>query len=274
MRNDKIRYLVHILLITTIIIWLFPFVWILSTAFKTSAQMWQGGIDLIPDPVILENFVTAWNSANFSSYFLNTIIDAAGTVFIAIFLGSTSGYVIGRFPFPGKRLIVTAMIATLVVPQATTIIPIFNLMKSIGLLNTRIGMILASSGGLVVNVLLFSGFFQGLPSELEDAGKIDGCNFLQQFVYIMFPLSKPIIATVTILTFINAWKAFLIPLVFTFDRAELRTLGVGMYAFVGEHATNWTGMAAAASISIIPMMIVFLVFQSYFIEGLAGAVKG
>jgi len=274
MRTFKGKYLIHFFLILLVLIWLYPFVWTLSTSLKTSAQMWEGGTNLIPQPFEFENYLRAWKTANFSSYFLNTVIYAAGTVLLAIFLASTSGYVIGRFPFPGRNLVLVAMLATLVVPQATTIIPIFNLVKGLGLLNTRYGMILASSGGLVVNVLLFSGFFQGLPKDLEDAGKIDGCNFLQQFFYIMFPLAKPIIATVTILTFINSWKAFLIPLVFTFSRPELRTLGVGMYAFVGERSTDWTAMAAAASLSIIPMMIVFLLFQRYFIQGLAGAIKG
>jgi raffinose/stachyose/melibiose transport system permease protein len=224
---------------------------------------------------MFENYVRAWNTANFSGYFLNTIIYAGGLVVFGIIFASMSGYVIGRYPFPGRKIVLAMMISTLVVPTATTIIPVFNMVKILGLLNTRIGMILASLGGsLVFNILLFSGFFQGIPDDLEDAAKIDGCNFVQQFIYIMFPLSKPIIATVTILNFINGWKAFLIPLVFTFSRPGLRTLGVGMYAFVGEYSSDWTGMAAGASISIVPMMIVFFIFQRYFIEGLAGAIKG
>ena len=274
MRTFKGKYIIHCFLIILVIIWLYVFVWTLSTSLKTSAQMWEGGMNLIPKPFEFQSYLRAWKSANFSSYFLNTFIYAAGTVLLTIFLASTSGYVIGRFPFPGRKVVVIVMIATLVVPQIATIIPIFNLAKGLGLLNKRYGMILASIGGLAVNVLLFSGFFQGLPKDLEDAAKIDGCNFLQQFFYIMFPLAKPIIAAVTILTFINSWKAFLIPLVFTFGRPELRTLGVGMYAFIGEHSTGWTAMAAAASLSIIPMMIVFLLFQKYFVQGLAGAIKG
>ncbi|MFW6361155.1 MAG: carbohydrate ABC transporter permease, partial [Spirochaetota bacterium] len=131
-----------------------------------------------------------------------------------------------------------------------------------------------TSKTLVIAILLFIGFYVGVPREMEDSGAMDGCNFWQQFRHIMLPLAKPIIGTVTILNTIGAWKEFMIPLVFTFSRPNLRTLGVGMYAFVGEFSSDWAAMAAAASISILPMMLVFLLFQRYFIEGLAGAVKG
>lgn len=275
MRKLSSKIIVYTFLTALCIIWLYPFVWMVSTSFKTMNQMWSGGMSLVPDPLIFENYIRAWNKANFSSYFVNTIIFAGGLVILSNLLGATSGYVIGRFNFPGRKFIVGLMIATLVVPKGTRIIPVFNLVKMLGLLNTRIGMILAAlGGGLVLRILLFSGFFRGLPKDLEDAAKIDGCNFVQQFWYVMFPLSKPIIATVTILSFVGAWKAFLIPLVFTFSRPELRTLGVGMYAFVGQYSNDWTGMAAGATISIIPVMIVFLFFQRYFIEGMAGAIKG
>ncbi len=275
MKLFKSNYLPHLFLIVVLLMWVYPFLWMVSASLKTMSQMWEGGLSLIPRPLVLENYIRAWNTANFSQYFLNTVIFAVGTVLLSLLLSSTAGYVIGRFPFPGRKYIVAAMIVTLVVPRATTIIPTFSLVKMLGLLNTRIGMILVMAGpGLVLNILLFSGFFQGLPDELEDAGKIDGCNFLQQFFYIMFPLSKPIVATVVILRFIGAWKEFLIPLVFTYSRPALRTLGVGMYAFVGEYSTDWTGMAAGATMSIIPMMVIFFIFQRYFIKGLAGAIKG
>jgi raffinose/stachyose/melibiose transport system permease protein len=183
--------------------------------------------------------------------------------------------VLGRFSFPGKRIIIVLFIMTTVVPRATTIIPLFQLADMLGLLGSRIGYTLAyTSKTLVIAILLFIGFYVGVPREMEDSGAMDGCNFWQQFRYIMFPLAKPIIGTVTILNTVGAWKAFMIPLVFTFSRPGLRTLGVGMYAFVGEFSSDWAAMAAAASISIVPMMLVFLLFQRYFIAGLAGAVKG
>ncbi|HKK66101.1 MAG TPA: carbohydrate ABC transporter permease [Clostridia bacterium] len=269
------RASLHGVLILLCIIWIYPIVWMVSASFKTNAQMWNNSAGLIPDPLQLDNYVRAWTTSNFSIYFLNTVIFAVSVVALIVFLGSTSGYVLGRFKFPGKRLIMVLFIGTTVVPRATTIIPLFQLADMLGLLNNRIGYTLAyTSKTLIIAILLFIGFYIGVPREMEDSGAIDGCNFWQQFRHIMLPLAKPIIGTVTILNTIGAWKAFMIPLVFTFSRPNLRTLGVGMYAFVGEFSSDWAAMAAAASISIVPMMVVFLLFQRYFIEGLAGAVKG
>lgn len=257
------------------IIWLYPFVWILAASLKTNAELFNNSAGLISVPIHLDNYVRAWTTASFSTYLMNTVVFAAAEVVLMVFLGSTSGYVLGRFRFPGKRLFLAALIATTVVPGATTIIPLFHLSGMLGLLNSRVGYILASTGGgMVVTILLFTGFFVGVPKELEYSGAMDGCNFWQTFRYIMFPTARPAIGTVTILNTIGAWKAFLIPLVFTFSRPDLRTLGVGMYAFVGEHTTDWTAMAAGAAISIVPMTLVFILFQRYFVEGLAGAVKG
>lgn len=267
--------LLHVVLLTLCVIWLYPVVWMVAASLKTNAQMWDSSASLIPNPLQWDNYVRAWVTANFSLYFFNTVIFAACVVGLLIFMGATSGYVLGRFSFPLKRTIMILLIGTTVVPRATTIIPLFQLADILGLLNSRFGYILAyTSKTLVIAVLLFIGFFIGVPREMEDSGSIDGCNFWQQFRHIMFPLAKPIIGTVTILNTIGAWKAFMIPLVFTFSRPNLRTLGVGMYAFVGEFSSDWPAMAAAASISILPMILVFLLFQRYFIEGLAGAVKG
>ena len=266
---------VHVILAVLVVVWLYPVVWMVATSLKTSAQMWQASASLIPRPVEFQNYWRAWTTANFSIYFFNTVWFAATVVGLLILLGSTSGYVLGRFSFPGKRVLLAAFIATTVVPSATTIIPLFQLADLLGLLSTRTGYILAfTSKSLVIAILLFIGFYVGVPKELEHSGAIDGCNFWQLFRHIMLPLAKPIIGTVTILNTMGAWKEFMIPLVFTFSRPELRTLGVGMYAFVGEHTTDWTAMAAGASISIVPIMVVFVLFQRYFIEGLAGAVKG
>jgi raffinose/stachyose/melibiose transport system permease protein len=269
------RTLLHAVLLALVVIWLYPIVWMLATSLKTNAQMWESSASLVPSPVELDNFVRAWTTANFSIYFFNTVLFAVAVVGLLIFLGSTSGYVLGRFTFPGKKLLLAALIMTTVIPRATTIIPLFHLADMLGLLSTRLGYILAfTSKTLVIAILLFIGFYVGVPREMEHSGAIDGCNFWQLFRYVMLPLAKPIIATVTILNTIGAWKAFMIPLVFTFSRPRLRTLGVGMYAFVGEHTSDWTAMAAGAAISIIPMMLVFILFQRYFVEGLAGAVKG
>jgi raffinose/stachyose/melibiose transport system permease protein len=221
-----------------------------------------------------ENYERAWVTARFSQYMINTIIVTLGTVALVLFRTSLAGYVLGRFNFIGKRLIMAILVGTIFVPVGYTIIPTVQLASTLGILNSLLGMILVMGGsGHVIDILLFAAFFRSLPDELEEAAVLDGASFIQIFFRIMLPLSGPVIATVTILTFLSSWNNFFVPLVFTFSSPELRTLSVGMFAFVGQHETDWPGMAAAATISLIPVVLVFFFMQRYFIEGIAGAVK-
>jgi ABC-type glycerol-3-phosphate transport system permease component len=123
-------------------------------------------------------------------------------------------------------------------------------------------------------VFLFAGYFRQLPKELEEAARIDGAGFFRTFWQVMLPLAKPAIATAIILSLMRVWNSFLIPLVLTLARPELRTLAVGVYSFQGENMTDWSGMAAASTISLVPIVVIFLLLQRYFVEGVAGAVRG
>lgn len=122
-------------------------------------------------------------------------------------------------------------------------------------------------------MLLYMGYFRGIPRELEEAAVMDGAGFLRVFLRIMLPLAGPVTATVVVLTFLATWNAFFLPLVFTFSRPDLRTLSVGMQAFIGENSTDWPGMAAAATVSAVPIIVLFLFLQRYFFDGIAGAIK-
>lgn len=267
--------LVHISLIFFGVIWIYPFIWMVMSSFKTNAEYISSGLSLLPESIMFENYIRAWNVAKFSTYFFNTVFVTVSVVIIVVAVCSMTGYALGRYKFPGKTLFISTVIATMFMPKGFTIIPIYVLINALGLNNSLAGVILAEAGGAhVLFILLFTAHFRGLPKELEDAAEIDGCGFLRTFFHVMLPLSKPIIATTAILQFMWAWNAFLIPLVFTLSKPDLRTLGVGMYQFIGEHSIDWTGMAAGASISLLPVIIVFLVFQRYFVEGIAGSIKG
>ena len=266
---------VHILLVTFGIVWIYPFIWMVTASFKTNSEYIAGGLSLLPEKFQFENYARAWTTANFSTYFVNTFIITVSVVLIVLVLCAMTGYALGRYQFPGRKIILVMIAATMFLPKGYTIIPLYTLINSLGLNNTLAGVKLAESGGAhVLFILLFTAHFRGLPKELEEAAEIDGAGFFRTFIQVMLPLSKPIIATTGILQFMYAWNSFLIPLVFTLNKPELRTLGVGMYQFVGENSMDWTGAAAAASISLIPIIIVFVLFQRYFVEGIAGAVKG
>lgn len=263
-----------IILVPFALIWVYPFLWMVSAALKTNDEIFRSGTNLFPQALALENFERAWVQANIGQYFINTVVIAAGSVLVVLATTSMMGYVLGRYRFPGRPWVVGMFVATVFLPKGYTIIPIFDLIHSLGLNGTLTGVILAQSGGAhVIFILLFAGYFGQLPKELEEAAIVDGAGFLRVFLQIMLPLAKPVIATVVIMQLIASWNDFLLPLVLTLPTPELRTLSVGMYAFRGEYFIDWSGMAAAATISIIPIILVFLAMQRYFIEGIAGAVK-
>ncbi len=254
--------------------WLYPFLWVFFASFKTQPDMFTSGARLWPKEWHYENYIRAWKQANFSTYFFNTVIYAVSATIIELIKSSMCGYALARYRFPGRNLLYGLIVATLFIPIASIIIPQFVLVKNLGLLNTRTGVILALSGGAgALYVLLFAGFFETVPEDIFDSAKIDGANFLQRFLLVL-PLAKPIIATVIIFQFMRTWNEFNIPLIFTLSKPELRNMAVGMYAFRGEFSIDWTGFAAGTVMSVIPVLIVFLVFQGYFVRGLAGAVKG
>ena len=271
----RLREVVTTIILTPIaLLWVYPFLWMVSAAFKTNDEIFRAGTNIIPAEISLVNFERAWVQAQIGLYFSNTLIIALGSVLLVVATTSMMGYALGRYRFPGRRLVIGIFVATVFLPKGYTIIPIFEIINALGLDGTLAGVILAQSGGAnIIFILLFAGYFSQLPKELEEAAIVDGAGFLRVFLQIMLPLSKPVIATVVIMQLISSWNDFLLPLVLTLPRPELRTLSVGMYAFRGEYYTDWSGMAAAATISIMPIILVFLTMQRYFIEGIAGAVK-
>jgi raffinose/stachyose/melibiose transport system permease protein len=255
------------------LVWIYPFLWVVSAAFKSNQEVFAGP-GLIPHELHFENFARAWTQARIGLYFLNTSIISVCSVAIVVVTTGMMGYVLGRYSFPGKRAIIALFVATVFLPEGYTIIPVFDMVNRLGLNNSLSGVILAESGGAhVVYILLFAGFFSQLPKDLHEAAIIDGAGFPRIFSQIMLPLAGPVIATTVILQFMSSWNSFFLPLVLTLSRPELRTLGVGMFAFQGEYSSDWTGMAAAATLALIPIIAVFLLLQRQFVEGIAGAMK-
>lgn len=255
-------------------LWIYPFLWMVSASLKDPLEVFSSGLDLLPASPVWENYERAWTDAQFGRYLMNTVIITVLTVVIVVVRCAMAGYVLGRKTFRGKKIVLGVLVATLFVPTGYTIIPVVDISMRLGMLNSLTGMIVALSGGAhVAGILLYAGYFRGLPRELEDAAVVDGAGFLTVFFRVMLPLANPVTASVTLLTFMATWNAFFLPLVFSFSRPELRTLSVGMLAFVGENSVDWPGMAAAAVISLVPIVTLFAVLQKYFVEGIAGAVK-
>ncbi|MQA78903.1 MAG: ABC transporter permease subunit [Streptosporangiales bacterium] len=265
--------IVSLILLPICLLWIYPFLWMVGASLKSDSEIF-GRVGILPETPVWENYARAWYEANIGPYFFNTLIVTVAVIAIVTVTTAMIGYVIGRYPFPGKKVLVGVLVASLFLPEGYTIIPVFDLVNSLGLSGSLWGIILAESGGAhVIQIMLFAGYFRQLPRELEEAARMDGAGFLRIFWQVMLPLAKPAIATAIIMTLMRVWNSFLIPLVLTLPRPELRTLAVGVYSFQGENFTDWSGMAAASTIALLPIVVVFLLLQRYFVEGVAGAVR-
>jgi ABC-type glycerol-3-phosphate transport system permease component len=266
---------IHLTLLALGFVYLFPFLWTLGGALKTPREFFTRGLNALPGGEWQwQNFADAWERASFGQYFLNTIFIALGTVFFTVLLTSMSGYAFSRLEVPFKMIGITIIWIFFLIPDGYSILPVYRIVKALGLLNTLWAVILVRvAGGMLFNSFLFYGFFRGMPKELEEASIIDGANVPQRFFYVMLPLAKPMIATVALFTFLGSWNDFFTPLVFTLGRPELRTLAVGMYAFVSENTREWTLICAGAAISLVPIIILFIFLQRYFVDAYAAAVK-
>jgi ABC-type glycerol-3-phosphate transport system permease component len=272
-RGRRLNLIAVPALVVVGLVWMYPFLWVIATAFKERRDAFTAGASLVPVDWVFENFPRAWAEAGVSRYFLNTVLYAGSSTVIELVKAALCGYVLARYDFPGRTWLYRLIVATLFVPVASIIIPQFELVDSLGLLNTRAGVVLAMSGAAgALYVLLFVGFFEAMPRELFDAAKVDGAGFVRTFRLVL-PLAKPVIAVVVIFNFIAGWNEFNIPFVFTLSQPELQNLAVGMKSFQGENALDWTGLSAGMVFSFVPMLVIFLAFQNYFIRGLAGAVK-
>ena len=268
-------WIVAIALLCFCLIWIYPFLWMISASMKTTTELFQKGLDLIPDRFSLDSYYNAWIKGGFSSYFLNSVLITIGSIIVVLIRCATCGYILSLYDFRGKKLYLLVLLATFFIPNGTTIIPVSQISTAFGLMGTRLGVVLAlAGGGQVTSILLYKSFFDQTPRSLYEAAVIDGASFLKAFFAVMLPMTGPVTATVTILTFMFSWNNLLIPLVFTMGNADIKTLTVGMMAFSGTYATDWAGMAAAGTMTLIPIVVCYVCLQKYFVSGIAGAVKG
>lgn len=269
-QNEMIK---KIVLFLGVMIWTAPFLIMLLIAF--SSQNTNSFVELLSNnPLTFHNFITAWQEAEFSRYFINTVIITVVSVLIVLMVTALSGYIMGYFDFKGKKLISAVMMISMGIPTIFFTIPVYQILRMLNCDTSLIGMILAEvGGGHVIFILLFSRFFFSIPGALRESALLDGANEFEVFFKIMFPLATPMIGTVVITQSIWTWNSFLYPLILSVNKPEIRTLSVGLYSFQGENVVEWGNIAAGACITILPMLVLFVMFQRSFIQGISGAVK-
>jgi raffinose/stachyose/melibiose transport system permease protein len=268
------RLLLHALLLGCGFLWVYPFLWSLGSSLKSPAGFLDEGLSIIPKELQWYNYIDAWTRGTFGTYFFNTIFITALTVIFTLAFTSMSGFALASTSFPGKKFFLILVAITIFLPHGYTIVPIFDIIQHAGLLDTLWAVIVVeTAGNMVFSTFLFMGYYSTMDRELEDAARVDGASFNQLFWQVMFPLARPMLATVGLFTFIGSWNNFIIPLVFTLGNSDLRTLPVGMYAFISQTSTDWTQLCAASIISLLPTILVFVFAQRYVINAVAGAVK-
>lgn len=258
---------------------LFPIVYAIMGSFKSNMDFLTGVGGLIPTSWHPENYVKAWETANFARYTFNSVFVTLLAIVGAVFLTSSAGYVLARGNFPGKNLILSLFLATMFLATgAITIFPVFTLAKNLHLNTSLWGLVILYVFSInISNIYLVMGYVKGLPKELDEAAQIDGCGFFRTFLQVILPLCKPILATVALLTFKNVWNDYLMPMVFTLSNDELKTLTVGVVSLKssGGGAGAYDMMLAGTAISLVPMIIFYSFTSKFFVKGItAGAVKG
>lgn len=265
----------HVLLTVGALIMLTPFVYMVSTSFKSQAYVLTIPPQFIPNPATLDNYVQVLTTQNFAAYFMNSVIVSVTATAISVLLSSMMAYAFARFRFPGRELLFRLVLVGLMVPAMMLIIPQFILAKQLGLIDTLQGLIVFYvAASISLNTFLLRGFFASIPGELDDAMQVDGANAWTRYWRLVMPLSTPALATTTIFTFLATWDEFAWALTIINDPAK-RTLPLAIQLFQGQNATQWGLVFAASVVAVVPVIVVFLIFQKYFVQGLtSGAVKG
>lgn len=275
-RRRRIEYAVrYVILGIAAVILVYPFLYMLSTSFKPRSLVLSAPLDLIPSGPTLDNYAQALGANNFGRYFLNSAMVAVVSTALIVMLSSMMAYAFSRLSFPGKRVLFTAIVVGLAIPTMMLIIPQFLLARDLHLLNSLQGLVPFYVGtALGFNTFLLAGFFETIPRELDEAMIVDGAGPWRRYWSLALPLARPALATTVIFAFLGTWDEFAWALTVLND-TDVRTLPIAIALFQGQHSTSWGLVFAASMIAIVPVLIVYIVFQRFFVAGLTtGAVKG
>jgi ABC-type glycerol-3-phosphate transport system permease component len=247
---------------------LMPFVWLLSTSLKQGGTEFTFPPELIPDPVVWRNYPDVLlGKAKFLLLLRNTALVVLLSVFGVTLSSSLSAFGFARLPLPGRGFWFTVLLATLMLPEAVTLIPRFLLFRNLGWIDSWLPLIVPSFGGSAYGIFLLRQFFLTIPRDYDEAARIDGASSLQIWWHVMLPLSQAALITVAVLSFLSHWNAFLDPLIYisTYDK---QMVGVGLQLFRGTALTVWSQMMAAAATQILPVLVVFFLAQRYIMRGI------
>ena len=261
--------------IAVAVVMIFPFYWMLNTSLKPSAEVFASPPTFVSSQWSLDAYRSLFATRSIGRYFVNSLIVALGATALSVVLASLAAYGLTRFFPRGATPFVMFLLFTKMLPETLLIIPYFQLMSDIGLLNTHAALILAySSFALPFSVWMLIGFFRSIPREIDEAARMDGATVLQAFVRVILPLARPGLVAVALFTFLIAWNSYVWALVLTTD-ASMFVLSVGIANMVGEYRVQWNELMAAAVIAALPVMVLYSLLERHLVSAItAGAVKG
>lgn len=265
--------LAYILLAAVVLGMLVPYVWMLSSSLKLNKDVFAFPMQWIPDQPRWENYADIWTKIPLGKFIYNTAKLSVIVTILQLLTSSFAAYAFSKLHFKGRNVLFLGYIATIAIPWQAYMVPQFIMMRSMGLNNTHLAIILLQAFS-AFGVFLMRQFYQGIPNELCEAARIDGLSEYGIWAKIMLPLSKPALSTLTIFTFVSTWNDFLGPMIYL-TKTELKTIQIGLRMFISQYSAEYGLIMAASVISIIPVLIVFLLLQKYFVQGVASSgIKG
>lgn len=259
-------------LLVVAVVMAFPLFWMVLTSLKQQRDVFTS---FLPRVITLSNYERVWNAMNLPTHLGNSLYVTGLTVLIVVITSTLAGYAFARLEFPRRNILFYIFISAMMIPGQAILIPMFSFLNNLGLLNSQTGLALSMTGGSIAfATFLMRAFFKSLPSELGDAGKIDGCTDWGVFRHVYLPLSRPGIATVVIFQFMGTWNEFMFSTTFI-STPSLKTIQPALYQVVGRYAIDYAALSAGLLFAIIPILLVFMLLQKQFIKGItAGAFKG
>jgi multiple sugar transport system permease protein len=272
-KNHIARTGVYILLTVVIIITLLPLIWMLSASLKTDVEVFSVPVRWIPENPAWNNYRAIWQKIDFARFTYNSFKLSVIVTLIQVLTSCFAAYGFAKCRFPGRELLFFLYIATIAIPWQVYMLPQYVEMRLLHLNNTHLGYILMQSF-TAFGVFLVRQFYVGIPDELLDAARIDGLNEYGAFFRIVLPLSRPVLATLVIFSFVGIWNDFMGPMIY-FDSVHIKTIPLGIRMFLGQYSTEYGLIMAASVLSLLPVFVVFLLFQRFFVEGIAtSGIKG
>jgi len=286
-KKKKSNFSTHLILIFGLIVTLFPFIWLVSTSLTPSAEVFSWPPKLIPSKIMLSNYPDAIESVNYFQCLKNSLIVSISTTILALAFNTMSGYALAKLHFPGKNIIFFGILATLMIPPQLTVIPLFMMFRGFplaggndllgqggnGIINTYYALILPGMAS-TFGVYMMREFFRMMPDELLDAARIDGATEFGIFTKVYLPLARPPLVAVGIFTFTYTWNDFFWPLIMS-SSPNMYTLTLGISMMKSQYFTDWNLLMAVTVLAIIPVLIIYAIFQRNFIQGMAmSGIKG